>query len=84
MIALDSLHESVSQSQLMRIHASRPSSPNDEVTVRMIDQRRNASVRIVLGIFRALLLLLSKVEIPRLVLEPELREDVRDLPAECH
>lgn len=45
-------------------------SPKDKIVVLVIDDRRNASVRVVLDMFRLLLFSLPKVQVYRLVRQP--------------
>ena len=54
--------------------------PEDEVPIVMVNQGGDTAVRVVLGVFRSLLLVLAKVEVDRLVRESKLFENVDDLP----
>lgn len=63
-------------------HAARAlDPPDDEVGVRVVDQRRYAPVRIVRGVRGALLLVSVEVEVDGLVFETELAEHEGDFPA---
>ena len=55
--------------------------PNREVAVLVVDERRNAPVRVVLGVRLGLLVALLEVEIHGLVAQAELFEHDCDLPA---
>ena len=48
----------------------------------VIDEGRDTAVRVVLGVLRALLLALGKVEVDGLIREAELFEHNRDFPAD--
>lgn len=54
--------------------------PDDKVVVLVVNQRRDASVRVELGMLRRSVLVLRKVDVNRVILEAELLEDDRDLP----
>lgn len=55
-------------------------SPDDEVVVPVVDERRDTPVGVVLGVLGLLLLALVQVEVDRLVLEAELLKDDGGLP----
>ena len=55
--------------------------PDDEVSVLMIDEGGDATVRVELGVFGGLVLVLAEVEVDRLIGEPEFLEYSHDLPA---
>ena len=54
--------------------------PENEVSVLVVDDRRDASVRVVVNVRRLLLLVLAEVEVDRLVRQSKLFENVDDLP----
>ena len=56
--------------------------PEHEVSVLVVDDRRDAPVRVVVDVRGLLLLLLAEVEINRLVGQSELFENDRDFPSE--
>ena len=57
-----------------------PNVPEDVVVVLVIDERRDAAVRVVLGVFGSLLLEFVKVEVDALVGEAKFGQDEGDLP----
>ena len=54
--------------------------PDREVSVGVVDERRETAVRIELGVFGPLVLALGDVDCDSVVLEAELLEDNGDLP----
>lgn len=55
--------------------------PEDEVAILVVDERGDASVRVVLRVLWGLVLALAKVEVNRVVGQAELLEHDGDLPA---
>ena len=64
------------------VDAPTQSVPENEVAVLVIDDRRNATIGVVLDVLWRLLLVFIEVEVDGVVGQPELFEDDGDLPAQ--